>query len=252
MIPIRDENPTRTTPYIVYFIIILNVLAFVVDWMGKQMIAPHLVVGGLFNYSMIPAAVVTGRDVVTHIGPYEIQLLSPHPTWITIFTSMFLHGGFMHIAGNMWFLWIFGNNIEDVLGHFRFALFYLIGGVAAALAHIFSGPMSTIPTVGASGAIAAVMGAYVVLYPRSRITTLVFVFYFITTVEVPALFILSIWLFLQMTGAIGSSGPGGGGVAYWAHIGGFVAGVIGILLLGGRNLKNRRPSTYYRGKDWHR
>ena len=160
---------------------------------------------------------------------------------------MFLHSGIFHIAGNLWFLWIFGNNIEDVLGHVKFAIFYLFGGIAAAAVHILSNPMSPIPTLGASGAIAAVMGADIVLFPNSRITTLVFFGFFVTTVAIPAVVVLGIWIFLQFSGVTGGTTPGGGGVAYWAHIGGFIAGVVGILLLGGRGLRNQgRPM--FRGR----
>jgi membrane associated rhomboid family serine protease len=165
---------------------------------------------------------------------------------------MFLHSGFLHIGGNMLYLWIFGNNIEEVLGHVKFALFYLLGGAAAAAAHILSNPLSQVPTVGASGAIAAVLGAYIVLYPSSRIITLVFLGFLVTTVAIPAIIVLGIWILMQLTGVTGGSTPGGGGVAYWAHIGGFAFGIIGILLLGGRRLIRRNSSTYYRGRDWYR
>ncbi len=252
MIPIRDENPTRTTPYVVYGLIILNLLAFVIDWLGTHQIAPGLSIGGLWNYSMIPREIITGESLPAKIaGQYGIYLVkhaSPQPVWITIFTSMFLHGGLWHIGGNMLYLWIFGNNIEDVLGHVKFFLFYMIGGVAAAAAHIMSNPMSQTPTIGASGAIAAILGAYIVLFPTNRIITLVIFLYFVTTLEIPAVVVLGLWFLLQFASAASGGGmtPGSGGVAYWAHIGGFVFGMAAILLLGGKSLvRQRRTPRYY-------
>ena len=158
----------------------------------------------------------------------------------------------MHLAGNMLFLWIFGNNIEDVLGHVKFIIFYLIGGAAAALAHIASNPMSLIPTIGASGAIAAVLGAYIVLYPSRRVICLVFLGYFVTTVAVPAVVMLGLWFALQIFNAsLGGGMTPGGGVAYWAHIGGFAAGVIGILLLGGSGLVRRNERRMISNNRWY-
>lgn len=144
----------------------------------------------------------------------------------------------MHIAGNMLYLWIFGNNIEDALGHVKFVLFYLAAGALAGLAHILSGPNSLIPTVGASGAIAGVLGAYLILYPGHTIKTLITLPFYWDYVEIPAVYVLGAWFVVQLTNIAGSGGLQGGGVAYWAHIGGFVAGVILILIMGGRKLAN--------------
>jgi membrane associated rhomboid family serine protease len=165
-------------------------------------------------------------------------------SWLAVFTSMFLHGGWMHVLGNMWFLWIFGDNIEDVLGHGKFLLFYLACGVAAALAQVLIDPASRVPTVGASGAIAGVMGAYIVKFPRSRILTLIPIIIFFTTIEVPAWLMLIYWFIIQAFQGIGSVGYShisqGGGVAYMAHVGGFVTGALLILLMA-----PRAPQRYY-------
>ena len=169
-------------------------------------------------------------------------------SWVAVFTSMFLHGGFMHVAGNMLYLWIFGDNVEDRMGHGRFLVFYLLCGVAAALAQTISVPDSVVPMVGASGAIAGVMGAYFVLYPRSRIVTLIPIFFFFQIVEVPAIFFLGIWFLMQFVSGVGSivsavGGASGGGIAFWAHVAGFVAGISGVVVF-------RRPERQ-RVEWWH-
>ena len=171
-----------------------------------------------------------GNDFILYFG-----LVPAAFSWVAVLTSMFLHGGLLHFGANMLYLWIFGDNVEDRMGHGRFLAFYVLCGVAAALAQTAMVPDSIIPMVGASGAIAGVMGAYLVLYPRSRIVTLLPIFFFIQLVEVPAIFFLGIWFFLQFVSGIGSiaSAAGGepaGGVAFWAHIAGFVAGVSGVLV----------------------
>lgn len=237
MIPLGDDNPTRTKPYVIYVLIALNVLVFLAQQTG------------LFNnLSMIPASVLRDQRYALLFNPmgqiagYRPMDVGPHPQWITIFTSMFMHGSWMHIIGNMLYLWIFGNNIEDVLGHVKFAFFYIICGVLAAFSHIYSGPESMIPTVGASGAIAGVLGAYIVLYPNARIKTLIMLWFFWDYVQIPAFYVLGVWFLTQLTGTFGTGGQIGGGVAYWAHIGGFIAGAILILILGGRSRARRRRS----------
>ena len=168
-----------------------------------------------------------------------------------LFTSMFLHGGWMHVLGNMWFLWIFGDNIEDALGRWLYLLFYLGCGVAAAVTQVMLSPYSRVPIVGASGAIAGVMGAYLVKYPRSRILTLIFIFFFITTAEVPAVIMLAYWFLIQLfsgVGSIGYSNLSQGGVAWFAHVGGFLTGVILIKLLPTRDRSWRRRDDYYYGR----
>ncbi|MCX8053202.1 MAG: rhomboid family intramembrane serine protease [Armatimonadetes bacterium] len=247
MIPLADENPSGKKPYVVYALIAVNVFLYAIDYLGTQ-VYRGIPISGLWNYSMVPAAVITNTPVPVQIryGPYLVTI--PHagldPQWLTIFTSMFMHGSFLHIASNMLYLWIFGNNIEDALGHIRFLLFYLACGVFAALAHIFSNPASQVPTVGASGAIAGVLGAYFYLYPANRVTTLVILGFFWDYIEIPAVIVLGIWFLTQLLNLGGSGGmTHGGGVAYWAHVGGFVAGVVIILILGGRAL--RRPPRQY-------
>ncbi len=174
------------------------------------------------------------------LGPFTID---EKPWWMTLFTSMFMHGGWLHIAGNMLFLWVFGNNIEDRLGRLRFALFYLLAGLIAVYTQSVIDTSSTAPTIGASGAIAGVLGAYALLYPRARVLTLVFIIFFVTLVEIPALILLAVWFILQFIPALGQvavESGGGQGVAYFAHVGGFAFGlaVAGLMLLGARD---RRP-----------
>jgi len=148
------------------------------------------------------------------------------PKWATVLTSMFMHGSWMHLIGNMWFLWVFGNNIEDSMGHLRYIVFYLLTGALASAAHIFAGPGSGVPTVGASGAIAGVMGAYLLLYPKVKIQTLIFLVVYVRVIRMAAWVMLIYWLVIQVVSGAGSIGAEGGGVAFWAHVGGFVAGLI--------------------------
>lgn len=206
MIPLRDVIPTRTTPYVTISLVTLNVLVF------------------LYQFSLGPAV---NRFVFT------FGLVPAYFSWINVLTSMFLHGGFLHVAGNMLYLWIFGDNVEDRMGHGRFLAFYLLCGTAAALGQTFTAPDSMIPMVGASGAVAGVMGAYFVLYPHSRIVTLLPLFIFIQIIEVPAIFFLGVWFVMQFLSGIGSiasatQGEPSGGVAFWAHVAGFAAGIVGV------------------------
>ncbi len=221
MIPLRDIIPSRTTPVVTISIIALNVIVFLYELsLGRAIDAFTL------YYGLVPAAF----------------------SWLTVFTSMFLHGGLLHVAGNMLYLWIFGDNVEDRMGHGRFLVFYLLCGVAAALAQTITMPDSVVPMVGASGAIAGVMGAYFVLYPRSRIVTLLPFFFFFQVIEVPAILFLGIWFVMQFLSGVGSIvstiGRGGtGGIAFWAHVAGFVAGITGVALF-------RRPERQ-RVEWWH-
>ena len=208
MIPLRDVIPSRTTPVITIALIVMNALVF------------------LYQLSLGDG----GNDFILYFG-----LIPAAFSCVAVLTSMFLHGGLLHFGANMLYLWIFGDNVEDRMGHGRFLVFYVLCGVAAALAQTAMVPDSIIPMVGASGAIAGVMGAYLVLYPRSRIVTLLPIFFFIQLVEVPAVFFLGLWFVLQFVSGVGSiaSATGGepaGGVAFWAHIAGFVAGVSGVLV----------------------
>ena len=207
MIPIKDENPTRTFPIITVLIILVDALIY------------------FYQASLGPYE----EEFILRLGaiPYEVTRLRdmPPPNLIsppfTIISSMFLHGGFAHLAGNMLYLWVFGNNVEDTLGHFRFLLFYLVTGVAAAITQITFYPNSPIPMIGASGAIAGVLGAYILLFPHARILTLFFFFLIPRIIYMPAVFFLGIWFLFQILGS-----AGGGGVAWFAHIGGFIAGLI--------------------------
>jgi membrane associated rhomboid family serine protease len=213
MIPLRDLNPTRTTPFVTLFIIAANVAIFIYQVMLPQGPEQQFVL----HYGMVP------DRLSLELGSTGAPLLGMAP----VLTSMFLHGGFMHILGNMWFLWVFGDNIEDRLGHFRFVWFYLLCGVGAALAHFLTDPRSTIPVIGASGAISGVLGAYLVLFPGQRVITLIPLIVIMTTVRLPAVIILGYWFVLQFVNGLGAlAGPQGPGVAWWAHIGGFVLGMV--------------------------
>ncbi len=208
MIPIRDGIPTRRTPIVNYLLIIANILVFLFMWMAGN--AQESLV---YQFALIPANLTDGSVTA---GDF-----------FDIFTSMFMHAGIAHIAGNMLYLWIFGDNVEDTLGHFKYIIFYLFGGLVAALTHLATNPGSQIPTVGASGAISAVLGAYLVLYPRSHIATFIPIGFFLRLAMLPASIVLVLWFVMQLfSGFISLGGPDVGGTAFWAHIGGFVAGVL--------------------------
>jgi len=247
MIPIGDDNPTRTIPYITYAIIASNVFVYVMQVLGSF----HLVGSDLGQFSMIPYSVIHNVRVEPVVeagrlvGFSEFPGAGLSPQWLTIYTAMFMHGGLLHLLGNMLFLWIFGNNIEDALGHFRFLLFYLVCGTVAALLHVIMNAGSPIPMVGASGAIAGVLGAYLLLYPLAKVRVLVYFIVFFTVIAVPAAVVLVLWFVSQFLDVLGSAGTQGPGVAYWAHVGGFVTGVAIIIALGGRRKLVRRPSFAY-------
>ncbi len=207
-IPLKDENPTRRFPFVTIFFIALNVLVFFYQALSSQGLAYHLYRMGAIPYEI--TRLLTGHFQV-HLG-YLPRLFPP----LTLLTSMFLHGSLLHLLGNMLYLWIFGNNVEDFLGHFRFIFFYLISGLGASFVHIIFHPSSKVPVIGASGAIAGVLGAYFLLYPRARVLTLVFIW----ILPVPAFLILGLWFVGQVMN-IGL----GGGVAWFAHIGGFLIGI---------------------------
>jgi membrane associated rhomboid family serine protease len=194
-----------------------------------------------FEFSLDPR---TRNALIEYYG-----LIPDHFHASAILTSMFLHGSWMHVLGNMWFLWIFGDNIEDLLGHAKYLIFYLLCGIAAAVAHTVFNPYSTLPTVGASGAIAGVMGAYLVKFPRSRILSLIFVLFFITWVEIPAPIMLAYWFFIQLFSGLGSIArthlTEGGGVAWFAHVGGFITGIILVTIMGGRTGYSPRREFHY-------
>jgi len=240
MFPISDENPHFLTPWVTWGIIALNVAAWMLlQGLGRD---PALATS-VCTLGLIPGDLLNTLEPGTRfqVGPNAWCVLTGSSPIYTLVTSMFMHGGWMHLLGNMWFMWIFGNNVEDSMGHARFVAFYLLCGLAAAAAQIISNPTSGIPMVGASGAIGGVMGAYIMLYPRVHVNMLIFLGFFITTVAVPAVFMLGYWLLIQVLGGIGSIGAHGGGVAFWAHIGGFVAGALLVLLFRKPEFVDRHP-----------
>lgn len=245
MFPLSDDNPHFITPYATYAIIALNVLAWVfVQGMGME---PRLS-ASVCTLGMVPGELLQTLAAGTRfqIGPHTFCVLGDTPNWLTAVTHMFLHGGWLHIIGNMWFLWIFGNNVEDSMGHGRFVAFYLLCGLAAAAAQILSDPSSGVPMVGASGAIGGVMGAYVLLYPKVKVKMLLFLGIFITTFTIPAFWMLGYWFAVQLIGGFGSLGAHAGGVAFWAHVGGFVAGAALILLFQVPEYVQRHPNRGWR------
>ncbi len=241
MFPIRDENPHFLVPYATGAIIGLNVLAWVlVQGLGTE---PALT-GSICRLGLIPGEVLQTLPAGTRVplGPSSVCVLRDTSSWYTALTSMFLHGSWLHIIGNMWFLWIFGNNVEDSMGHFRFVVFYLLSGLAAAALQTFADTNSPIPMVGASGAIGGVMGAYILTYPRVRVHLLIIFGFYITTIAVPAMYMLGYWFLLQLISGFSSIGAEGGGVAFWAHVGGFVAGAALALLFRDPELVRRHPN----------
>lgn len=233
MLPFRDHNPSRSFPIVTLTIVILNVLVFL------YMVA--LEVEGTQRYlAFVNRAALTPSALTGGYAPPDVL----RPIWLTVFTSMFMHGSPLHIAGNMLYLWIFGNNIEDIMGGFRFVVFYLVCGIIAMAAHVLSDPTSQIPTLGASGAIAGVLGAYLVRFPRAQVDTCVF-FIIISIIRLPAIAVLAFWFILQLASGVASLGHGAtsqGGTAWWAHIGGFIAGMLLV------NLFAKRPRRQY--NEW--
>jgi membrane associated rhomboid family serine protease len=230
LIPFKDDNPTRTIPFVTIAIILLNVVVFF-----YEIFYPGGMDALVLNYGAIP------RDLLTLHG------MQPVGAFATVFTSMFMHGGLLHIGGNMLYLWIFGDNIEDALGHFRYIAFYLLAGLVAAYSNALADPRSVAPMIGASGAISGVLGAYLLLYPRARVNTLIFLGIFIQVVKLPALIVIGFWAIIQLASGLLMSGSAGqGGIAWFAHVGGFVFGLLAIkpmMMLAGR--KTRRS-----GRNW--
>ena len=217
MLPLRDSQPSYSTPAVTILLIVTNALVF------------------LFQVSLEPFSL---NHFISVYGVIPDRLYLP-----SLFTSMFLHGGWMHLIGNMWFLWIYGDNVEDILGHGKYLLFYFLCGIAAGLVHVAFNADSRAPTIGASGAIAGVMGAYLIKFPRARIVTLVPIVFYFTTVEVPAVLILLYWFVIQIfsgVGAIGHSHLSQGGVAWFAHVGGFLAGMLLVVILRTRSRYGQR------------
>lgn len=215
MIPLHDTIPSRSWPLVTLFLIVVNALAFFYEIRLGPALEQFL-----FNYGFIPARYL----YVVQVDPWNLPA-----RFGPMFSSMFLHGGWLHLISNMWILWIFGDNVEDRLGRGRFLLYYLVCGVAAAYFHYLTGPLSRIPVVGASGAIAGVMGGYFVLFPRARVVALVPIFFFLHILTVPAVIFLAFWFFMQLfNGMVASAASFGGGVAWWAHVSGFLAGALMI------------------------
>jgi membrane associated rhomboid family serine protease len=233
MFPLRDENPTELFPFVTILLIVVNVLVWLLV-QGGGLADPFL--HSLCAYGAIPA------EITGSLSPGEFVSLGDATCRIgglggwTILTSMFMHGGWMHLLGNMWFLWVFGNNIEDSMGHVRYLVFYLLCGALASAAHIFVDPGSAIPTVGASGAISGIMGAYIVLYPKVRVYTLIFLIVYVRVIPMAAAAVLGLWFALQLFSGLMSGSGSGEGIAFWAHIGGFVAGAVLIKLFARRTL----------------
>lgn len=205
MFPIRDHNPSEGTPFVTYALIVLNVAIHL--WVATSVGTERQLYALYDAYALVPAEISAGQGL------------------LTLVTSTFLHGGFMHLLGNMLFLWIFGDNLEEALGHVGFLLFYLLGGIGAGLVQWASEPMSLIPTIGASGAISAVMGGYLLLFPKARVDVLIFIVIIIRIIPVPAWIMLALWFVFQLFGGFAAD-PLTGGVAYWAHAGGFVIGLL--------------------------
>jgi len=250
VIPLRDNIPTTKTPVVTYALIAANVIVYFFWQRGGLTLgdpsSPHYVCQ-LQDWAAIPYE-------FTHPGD-QVQIANgcappDAPTYATVFTAMFMHGGLLHLGGNMLFLWIFGNNVEDSMGRVKFVIFYLLGGIAALLLQIIVGPNSQVPTLGASGAIAAVLGGYILIFPRARVVTVIFIVFFFTILELPALLVLGIWFLEQAVmgyfDLAQPTGGGGGGVAYFAHVGGFVFGLLAIRLFAGDKRTQRQQERFSR------
>lgn len=252
MLPYRDENETQRPAIVTWAIIGLNVLSWILVQgagttipLARSVCELGLIPGSLTGSLPAGARFPMGDGLVCRIDP-------DHQVW-HLLTSMFMHGSWMHLLGNMWFLWIFGNNVEDAMGRLRFVIFYLLAGLAAAIGQVAANPASPFPMVGASGAISGVMGGYLVLYPNVRVFTLVPIGFFLTSVALPAWVVLGYWFLIQFVSGLAAFGGGMGGVAFWAHVGGFVAGVVLVKLfarsdyLAAHRTHSWRPRRLLRG-----
>jgi len=243
MIPLRDTVPSVRFPAVTIGLIVVNAFVFLFELSNTRGLDAVF-----YQWGIVPCAFTSTCPPRLRI-PGGFLLLPQHLPYLTILSSMFLHGGWMHIIGNMWFLWIFGDNVEDRMGRAGFLCFYLLSGLAAGVLHIVFNPSSRVPTVGASGAIAGVMGAYLLLFPYARVLTLVPIFIFLQTIELPAVWFLGFWFLMNFLSGIGSlaAHTGAGGVAWWAHIGGFLVGLLWALPL--RRREDRRSQRYYYTDD---
>jgi membrane associated rhomboid family serine protease len=230
MFPIRDENPRRSFPFVTLLLALANTAAYV--WQVRLGDANGALVA---RFGAVPWEILHGSG-----WSALPDRAAGFPAPLTLLTSMFLHGSFLHLAGNMLYLWIFGDNVESLLGHFRYFLFYILSGLAAAGCYIAFDPNSTVPMIGASGAISGVLGAYMIRFPKAKVHVLVFLVWFIRVVRVPALVVLGLWFAFQIANGVAALGTGqSGGVAWFAHIGGFVAGILLILLFPGPKRRSR-------------
>ena len=220
MIPLKDDNPTSGKPIITYFVIAFCVFIFLVQFTSQSYRSGQL----FYSYGLIPSVLMGNNQL-----PLDLYVI---PSWLTIFTSMFMHGGFMHLAGNMLYMWIFADNIEDNLGPFKFLIFYLLSGIGAAMTQVLIDTQSQVPMVGASGAIGGVLGAYLINHPNARVLVLIPFGFFSQLIKIRALYVLGFWFVLQFISS-------GGGVAYAAHIGGFVSGVI-LILFFNKSVKSKK------------
>ena len=254
MFPLKDNIPTDRTAYVTIAFIVINVLTYFLLQRGGILSGPSD--SGVVDYGAIPyeiahpgkeCAIAVGQVVCEGQPGVEGTAPDQPPTLLTIFTSMFMHGSILHLGGNMLFLWIFGNNVEDAMGHVKFVVFYLLGGIAALLAQTVIDLDAAVPTIGASGAVAAVLGGYILLYPHARVVTIIFIVFFFTILELPAMLVLGLWFLLQLAygySDIASPAGGGGGVAYFAHIGGFLLGLALIKLFASRQKDYTVPPKY--------
>jgi membrane associated rhomboid family serine protease len=250
VIPIKDNIPTDRFPFVTVALILANVVVYIlaIRHGGSFISGPDL--QEVYKYGAIPKALThcLGHDLVVQSKDIVCANRGGMPTWETIFSSMFMHASILHIGGNMLFLWIFGNNVEDSMGPVKYLLFYIVGGLAALGLQVAIGPNSAVPTLGASGAIAAVLAGYIVLYPRARVLTLVLIIFFFTVIELPAWVMLGIWFVEQAAFAaanLTNPAGGGGGVAYFAHIGGFAFGLLSIRLLATKRKQVRARYPVY-------
>jgi membrane associated rhomboid family serine protease len=252
--PLKDNIPTDRTPILTIAFIVINVIVYFVLQKGGLLSGPDD--GIVVDWGAIPYEFTNPGDNCDISGPKILCEGQPgvqgsaedQPAfWVTAFSSMFMHGSILHLGGNMLFLWIFGNNVEDSMGHVKFLVFYVLGGLAAIGAQILVEPNAAIPTIGASGAVAAVLGGYILLYPGAKVVTLIFIIFFFTIIELPAMLILGFWFVQQIAfGIYGVANPtgGGGGVAYFAHIGGFAFGLLAIKLFASRKKDYSPPPRF--------
>jgi membrane associated rhomboid family serine protease len=257
--PLKDNIPTERTPFVTIALIAINVFVYFVLQKGGILHGPTD--SSVIHFGAIPYEIThpgdecdalfgpgsVARSAILCEGVDPVRVIDTPPTILTIFTAMFMHGSILHLGGNMLFLWIFGNNVEDAMGYVRFLVFYLLGGIAALLGQTLVEPSAMVPTVGASGAIAAVLGGYILLYPRARVITVIFIIFFFTILELPAMVVLGLWFLQQIAfGYFDLASPtgGGGGVAYFAHIGGFIFGLAAIKLFASRDKDYSVPPRY--------